>query len=555
MNLLRFHASWSPIGLAAAVGLGLLSGGSAAALLAVLNAAMADGRFTLGWGLWFVGLCGLRLVSGVVGHGVMIHLSQQALCELRTRLVEDAVESPLDRVEHIGRARVATAFGEDVPQVAQVAINVPYFLVNLVVLAGCLIYLGWVSPVVWAGFVVAAAGGVLSYLGPVVKANAGLRAAREEEGRLFAAFEEAMSGLKELKLHAGRREAFLRRAWWPTAEAVCRQNVRGIVLYAAAANWNRLLFFLYVGLLVATAPVWSTAAGAAVGPAGLAGMVVVLLYIMAPLEAVMNALPHLARADVALGRIDRLRSEMRAGERAVEPAADAGCGGPERIEWRSAGYTYAGERGENGFSVGPVDLTLERGQVVFLVGGNGAGKTTLLKLLTGLYPLRSGSAWVVGPDGPQPGDASGLVSAVFSEFHVFETLWGIEAATLERDAGRWIHELELRGKVSLRDGRLSTVDLSRGQRKRLALLVALLEDRPFYVLDEWAADQSPAFRARFYERILPMMAASGKGVLVATHDEAYFGAADRVVRLEGGRLVEEGEGCAAERWPAGCGAI
>ena len=114
----------------------------------------------------------------------------------------------------------------------------------------------------------------------------------------------------------------------------------------------------------------------------------------------------------------------------------------------------------------------------------------------------------------------------------------MDSVDLDKRAGEYLHQLELDHVVTVKDGVFSTVKLSRGQRKRLALLTAYLEDRPIYVFDEWAADQDPVFRRIFYLRLLPELKARGKTVVAITHDDRYFGDADRIVKLEEGKVVE-----------------
>ena len=200
------------------------------------------------------------------------------------------------------------------------------------------------------------------------------------------------------------------------------------------------------------------------------------------------------------------------------------------------GYTDANE--DDGFVLGPLDLTLHPGELVFLVGGNGSGKTTLAKLLTGLYQPQTGEIRIDGkPVDLQSADVyRELFSALFADGYFFDSLLGLETANLHAQAQSYLIKLELQEKVRVDGGVFSTTELSRGQRKRLALLTAYLEDRPVYVLDEWAADQDPRFRKVFYTELLPELKARGKCVLVITHDESYFDMADRVIRLSSGKL-------------------
>src|SRR4030095_11194951 len=130
-------------------------------------------------------------------------------------------------------------------------------------------------------------------------------------------------------------------------------------------------------------------------------------------------------------------------------------------------------------------------------------------------------------------------STVFSDFFLFDRLLGPETAGLDLKAQDYLLEFQLEHKVEVKDGRLSTTALSRGQRKRLALLATYLEDRPFYVFDEWASDQDPYFREIFYSQLLPELKARGKTILVITHDDKYFHLAERFLKLDMGRIITD----------------
>jgi putative ATP-binding cassette transporter len=205
-------------------------------------------------------------------------------------------------------------------------------------------------------------------------------------------------------------------------------------------------------------------------------------------------------------------------------------------------HSYYHDREDCQFTLGPIDLKLRRGEIVFVVGGNGSGKTTMSKVVMGLYPAEGG---VIDLDGTvvRPGDLleyRQLFGAVFTDFHLFEDLLGLEVTKLEEEAKAYLRRLDLDHKVRIEGGRLSTTRaLSRGQQQRLALLAAYLEDRTFYVFDEWAANQDPSFREVFYTELLPELRAKGKGVLVISHDDQYFGVADRILKLVDGKIIAD----------------
>jgi putative ATP-binding cassette transporter len=201
-------------------------------------------------------------------------------------------------------------------------------------------------------------------------------------------------------------------------------------------------------------------------------------------------------------------------------------------------HVYRQDGGSTEFELGPINLTLQPGELVFLIGGNGSGKTTLVKLLMGLYEPDSGEIRLNGKliTLAERDEYRQQFSVVFYDFYLFEQLFGIEAKDLDGEGQRYLELLQLSHKLEIRDGKLSTVDLSQGQRKRLALLHAYLEDRPIYIFDEWAADQDPQYKQIFYYQLLPELKARGKTVIVISHDDRYYGLADRVIKLESGKV-------------------
>ncbi|HEY0782710.1 MAG TPA: cyclic peptide export ABC transporter, partial [Thermoanaerobaculia bacterium] len=274
------------------------------------------------------------------------------------------------------------------------------------------------------------------------------------------------------------------------------------------------------------------------------GYTLVLFQMMAPLEVLLNAFPLLSRASVAAKKVDQLGLSLNddAREREGEGAAVPGAAW-SRLELSGICHTYRRENEDETFQLGPIDLQFAPGELVFIVGGNGSGKTTLAKLMIGLYGPEAG---VVRMDGvPVTDDTREQYrehfSAVFSDFFVFEELLGLAggASELDESARKYLKHLHLNQKVKVENGMLSTIELSQGQRKRLALLTAYLEDRPIYLFDEWAADQDPIFKEIFYLEILPELRARNKTVFVISHDDRYFHVADRILKLDYGKIASD----------------
>jgi putative ATP-binding cassette transporter len=268
--------------------------------------------------------------------------------------------------------------------------------------------------------------------------------------------------------------------------------------------------------------------------------VLVLLFVMTPLQVVMNTLPNLSRANIAVGRVEELGLSLTKFA-AEEPTAERNDlpSAWESLELRGVTHTYHSEEKDESFVLGPIDLVLRPGELVFFIGGNGSGKTTLAKLLLGLYAPESGE---IRLDGQIITDENRdhyrqIFTAVFSDFYLFENLFGLESQSLDEHAREYLSQFQLSHKVQVTDGALSTTKLSQGQRKRLALLTAYLEDRPIYLFDEWAADQDPLFKQVFYYQLLPELKARGKTVLVISHDDQFYEVGDRIIKLDYGQVV------------------
>jgi putative ATP-binding cassette transporter len=531
MNLIRFLLRSSRVAVIAATLAGVLGGAGSVGLLALIHDALdrADGAVALPLGA-FLGLCLLVLLTRVVAQTLLVRLGQSAVYDLGLHLSRRLLDTPLRQLERLGSPRLLAALTADVPVVANALVGVPLLLVNLAIVLGCLVYLGWLSLSVLGavlGFLVL---GVGSYQLLASRALHHLKLARTEQDALQGHFRSLIDGVKELQLHRARRQGFVEQDLQAVAAALRDHTAKGLTVYAAAASWGQLLFFVLIALLL------TPTLGSDVSWSTRAGYTLTILYAMSPLEVVLSWLPILARARVALRNLEELGLAIGS-----PPVATGGLVAPApeltSLELAAVTHTYRHEREGDGFLLGPIDLTLWPGEVVFLVGHNGSGKSTLAKLLTGLYQPEAG---VIRWNGRPVADVEAyrqLFSVVFADFFLFERLRGLGVNAHDDRIANYLRLLELDHKVQIRDGLLSTTALSQGQRRRLALLTAYLEDRPVYVLDEWASDQDPRFKQIFYTQLLPELKARGKAVLVISQDERYFGVADRLLRLEDGRLV------------------
>jgi putative ATP-binding cassette transporter len=455
--------------------------------------------------------------------------------ELRMRFSRQAFNVPLRKFEEIGSHRILAILTQDIGVIANALQDFPVFCVNLAMAVGCLVYLFWLSPAVFVGFMAI----MLFTMGSLQlvnkKASRHLRRARDDWDELLNYIRSLLDGTKELRLNRRRREDFINDLMQPRAESFRRNGARGRQILGFNAAGSQAVYFVYIGALVFILPhFW------AISRETLTAYALAALYLRTPMAIFFDIMPSFSNANVSLSKVEETGLSLAAESPEREPAADAGdaC---HQLDLSGVTHVYKHESGDGDFMLGPVSLTLRKGELVFLVGGNGSGKTTLAKLITGLYIPESGE---ISSDGKPVSDDNResyrqLFSMVFSTPHLFEHLLGHDSVTLDQRAQDYLSKLQLDHKVTVKDGVLSTTELSQGQRKRLALLTAYLDDRPVYIFDEWAADQDPLFKEFFYLHLLPELKARGKMILVISHDDRYFGVADRIVKLEQGKIVND----------------
>ncbi|NOS87167.1 MAG: cyclic peptide export ABC transporter [Methylococcaceae bacterium] len=532
---LLWRSSWRIVMLV--IVMGAVSGLSSALLVGQINSALSGAWAGRGWQdtqlLWqFAGLSAVLVLSGYYSRYLSNHLIEKAICELRLHISRLILAAPYPRLQALGKAQLLANLTEDISKIARAFLVLPELCVNAAMVLGCLAYLAWLSwqlALVTSGIVVF---GVLSYKLLSTLPSKSLALAREEYDTLSRHFRSLIEGIKELKLHQRRSVAFMDASIATSAKAYRRYSVSAANAFLFAYQWANILFYLMLGLILFVFPSYG------VGQDVVSGYLLVFLFIMGPLSVLTETVPIFASLKVATNKIDALGTALATGPQAMPTVP------PEWSAWselclQGVTHSFHREQENRHFTLGPIDLVFKPGELVFLVGGNGSGKTTLAMLLLGLYLPENGVITVngVAVTAANRDAYRQNFSAVFSDFHLFDALFGFDSNVVNAQVLAFLEKLQLHHKVSVQDGKFSTLDLSQGQRKRLALLIAYLEDRPFYVFDEWAADQDPEFKALFYTELLPALSNRGKTVLVITHDDRYFHLAHRCIKLEEGQIT------------------
>ena len=489
------------------------------------------------------------LIGAYVGAFIVYVLAQRyaltravaavelALQGFRLRVMDRVRRADLRFIEEHGGLGTFAPLTDDAGLISQGVVTLVAAAQSVLVLFVAGIYLGLLSPVT---LLVTAA--IYALLLPVLASRRQqtrdeLAGAAAQDGLFFERFAGIISGFKELKLNRPESDALF--------ADICRGANCAYLLKQATSTrqvqnmiYGYSLFFVVLLAAVFVIPTFVDEAGDTVHK-----VTATILFMMTPLGPMIAAAPLMARIDSAVSRLYALEDRM-------DSAADSAEAGPppplvpdfQRIELAAVTFHYADAHGRTLFAVGPFDLTLGPGELVFIVGGNGSGKSTLLKLLTGLYRPEQGEVRLDGrlvlpPDYPR---YRTLFAGVFTDFHLFPRLYG--GPDLDpRQVNDWLAELGLAEKTRYTAAGFTNLELSTGQRKRVAIVAAILKGRPVCILDEPAADQDPEFRRRFYEQVLPALKAAGRTLVVVSHDDRYFHLADRVLHLRDGRI----ESCVA----------
>ncbi|WP_236191003.1 cyclic peptide export ABC transporter [Pseudomonas paraglycinae] len=517
--------------------LGMIGGLSVTVLLATINNALhsADG-LTRTVVMIFAGLCALALLTTILSDIGTNYVGQHIIARLRKELGEKVLSAPIDQIERYRSHRLIPVLTHDVDTISDFAFAFAPLAISMTVTLGCLGYLAMLSWPMFLMMLVAIAIGTTIQAIARAKGMRGFYAARDSEDELQKHYNAIAEGAKELRIHRPRRQRMFVSGIQKTAEKICDTQIKSINTFVIAKSFGSMLFFVVIGMALALQSFWPSG-----DKAVMSGFVLVLLYMKGPLEHLVSTLPIISRAQIAFRRIAELSEQFSSPEPHLL-LEDQGKkpGAVNRLELNNVRYAFPPVAGSEPFRLGPVNLRIEQGDIVFIVGENGCGKTTLIKLLLGLYAPTEGEIKVNG----QPitalnrDDYRQNFTTIFADYYLFDDLIQGDRE-VPQDATRYLERLEIAHKVSVRDGAFTTTDLSTGQRKRLALVNAWLEERPVLVFDEWAADQDPTFRRIFYTELLPDLKRLGKTIIVISHDDRYFDVADQLVRMEAGKVKSE----------------
>lgn len=481
----------------------------------------------------FTLVCVLILIARTASQVILTRISMDVTTDLRTRMYRRISSAPIAELERVGMPRLIASITADVPVIIAGARLLPELLTNGVTLVGMLGFLLYLnSGVFW--FVLGCIGfGIVTYQLPMMIGRRYLVRARRNLDDLHESIRGLVHGAKELKLNRDKRVDYFERVLAYNETRVRETAKTGHSIMGVAVNYGGLIVFFVIGAVS-----FVFVNHHAIDSQELSGVIMALLYVTGPVGALLNFVPQFATAQIALKRFNALFDRIP--EESIDHAA------PKRSGWsslrlESATYHYPDRGEDRGFTVGPLDLEIRRGEITFIVGGNGSGKSTLSKLITLHYLPDSGSVYF-DTERVDRDNISGFrcgISAIYSDYFLFDRPLGVDLEQARPEIDDYLREFSLDHKVRFENGRFSTLALSDGQKRRLALVVAMIENAEMYLFDEWAADQDPAFKNVFYNRILPELKARGKAVVAISHDDRYFHLADQLIVMREGLVIPD----------------
>lgn len=506
------------------------------AMLYLVNKAKDLGTQAYSIGI-FAAVFAVYAISQRTVQKMLIQVSEKSVQDTRTNLIKNIILCKYQVIAETGEERIITSLTTDTSAISRSGPMILSSCVSFITICSCLVYLAWLSLQGLLIVLLFITTGVSLYLFISKKAMSHLRRARDTEDKFMMHVKDLSLGSKELKLNWHRRADF----FWNDISRVCtdveENNRTAKVSYLDAGLFGNGVFYM---LIAVVAFLFVPSFG--VDNAERGGFLIVLLFLLSPISMLVSNLPVINTAAISANRLKSLinfiATQRELSCRIVETKQDEVFPKNWReIQFNNVAYCYDNGGGSS-FNLGPLELCIRRGETLFVVGGNGSGKSTLGMLLTGLFIPRSGQ---ISVDGVAVTEVNRdqyrqLFSAVFSNYHLFSRLYGIDAAKIGNSEAI-LSQLRIDQKVDLSQYEYDVKKLSQGERKRLALASCYLEGRSIYFFDEWAADQDPVFKNFFYTKLIAQLRESGNTVVAITHDDQYFNLADKVMRLQDGKLI------------------
>ncbi|MBM0637302.1 multidrug ABC transporter permease/ATP-binding protein [Campylobacter sp. VicNov18] len=475
---------------------------------------------------YFIALLGVFFISSIIVELGLNVFGQNFIFKMQRRVVKQILDTPLLKVAKVGKARILASLGSDVRNISFGLLRLPDFLQSSVLILCTSVYLCYLSVPIFILCIIWIMVIFLTNNFLMMKVYQYFRKARENDDALQNNYQNILEGHKELLINRYRARLYYEDEFEKNAKLKKKNSTLGNLFNNLSNNWTNVTLLALVGVefYLALKFQWASVADATT-------IALSILFLRTPLVSMIGSFPTLLLAKIALDKITQLELDNYK----EDFKKTHFIGDWKTISFKNTQFAYEGN-----FCLNPVNIELKKGELVFLIGKNGSGKSTFCMLLAGLFKPSKGEIYIDDTliNDNNLDEYRSLISAVFSDFHLFTKTLSKQNFASEEKIAFWLEFLELKNKTSVKNHELSFTQLSTGQKKRLAMFIALLEERDVLVLDEWAADQDPVFRRFFYKKLLPLLKEQGKTIFAITHDDKYFDIADRILLANNGSIEE-----------------
>lgn len=458
----------------------------------------------------------------------LLRFTRRMVYDTQMRLTEKILSTSFQKFEKVDKGRVYATLSTDVEFIGNSTRTIVMVATSLFTATGAFLFL--ISIAFWAALLTISLMLILSTVFVFVSKRVGIYYVRSRNARdgFIGHINGIVEGFKELSIQRNKKleyQADVSQAAEEYRKSVITANTQFINAFIT----GDCLLVVLLGTVVFGVPKLFPE----IQHYTIMRFVIILLYLMRPITDVINAVPYVVELKVVWKRIQQFMADIPATiDLALTPEPRDVV--VESIRAEGIRFQYNGNSEQENFEVGPVDLEVKKGEILFIIGGNGSGKTTLAKLLTGLYEPQQGRI-LINNKAVKNSELSEYFSTVFSPTYLFPKLYNVDLTAREEELNSFLKLLHLEEKITLTGNKYNTINLSGGQRKRLALFQCFMENSPLYLFDEWAADQDPEYRQFFYRTLLPEMKKAGKIVIAITHDDHYFDVADKVLKMKEGQ--------------------
>ena len=486
----------------------------------------------------FIAVLLLFFISAIAANISLTNFGHKFIYELRYQSVKQILDTPNSVINEIGKAKIIASLNNDIKTITFAFMSATGFIQSLVFIVCASIYLCVIAPKIFIFLSVWIGATLFINTLFMKKIHLYFKYSRVQDDALQKHYDDIVEGHRELSLNRVRASVCFDELNF-TGDKKRQNMVKADIYHALSDNFTNIMLLGSVGLCVflCVAFDWASLQTAL-------SISLTILFLRGSFMSMVGSIPAALSAKVSLEKIMSLNlNKFKEGFKFDDSLSDNW----QNIKLKDINFNYTHGK----FSLKDVNLEIKRGEITFIIGKNGSGKSTLINLLCGLIRPSSGEIYLDSTkiDERNLQSYQAKISAIFADFYLFSQTLSHNGFASQSEIDELLALLEIDKKVSVIDNKLSTTQLSTGQRKRLSLLIAILEHRSILILDEWAADQDPLFKRKFYKEILPFLQNKGISIIAVSHDDSYFDVATRIILVKDGfvRELDESERISAAK--------